>query len=832
MKALLILMAANATAADFARDVAPVLEKRCLMCHGAAAQMAGLRLDSREAAFRVIKPGASAQSKLIEMVEGRGKTPMPPSGPRLTAVDISAMREWIDAGAPWPESAPKSTRPGHWSFQTIARPEPPQVRAESWARNAIDRFVLARLERESVEPSAEASKRTLVRRLYLDITGLPPTPGQVAAWLADNRADAYERLVDSLLESPHYGEKWARHWLDLARYADSDGYEKDNVRPHAWRYRQWVIDALNADMRFDRFTIEQIAGDLLPGATVDQRAATGFHRNTLTNREGGVNLEQFRTEAVKDRAATVGTVWLGLTVGCAQCHDHKYDPITQREFYSLYGFFNNADEVNIDAPMAGEMGPYLTALPEYRRKRRELLGKYGVFEHMPAWEARMREARANPGKWTDWDHAYDALQKYLDNGDGLLDTPAAKRTEKQAATFEDHFVINYHRVISKELWKDLKFPELRKQLDALRAEFPALSEAQAIEERAAATRRKNFVHVRGDYRKHGAEVGETTPGFLPPLPAGPANRLALARWLVSIENPLTARVTVNRIWQEYFGRGLVRTADDFGMQGERPSHPELLDWLAARFVDSGWRVKDLHKLIVTSAAYRQASQARPDIEQRDPDNRLLSRQSRLRLPAELVRDSALQVSGLLYPAIGGRSVRPPQPKGVAELTYGNGVKWNESTGRDRYRRGLYIHFQRTAPYPQLMNFDAPDANVAACKRDRSNSPLQALNLLNDPVFTEAARSLAVRVLEDRSAAGFDARVRYAFELCFARQPSLSERETIAQYYRAQTAIYEMDRASAEAWFPLELPGASRVEAAAWAGTASVLMNSDEFITRE
>ncbi len=828
-----LVMAGLLGGAVFASGV-PVLEKRCFVCHGAKTQMANLRLDSREAALRVIKPGSSAESKLVSMIEGRGKNVMPPSGPRLTAAEIKTIRDWIDAGAAW--TAPTGAAaeaPKHWSFQPVARPKPPIVRNEAWVRNEIDRFILARLERESITPSVEAAKRTLIRRVSLDLTGLPPSPGQVAEFLADNRPDAYERLVGSLLESPHFGERWARPWLDLARYADSDGYEKDYVRPHAWRYRQWVIEALNNDMPFDRFTIEQIAGDLLPNATPEQRAATGFHRNTLTNREGGINIEQFRTEAVKDRAATAGTVWLGLTMGCAQCHDHKYDPVTQREFYQLYAFFNNADEVNIDAPMQGEMGPYLAAVPEYRAKRRELLEKYRVPELQPGWEAKMKEARANPGKWTDWDHAYDALQKYLDNSDTIIDIPDARRTEKQADSMADHFVINYHRVISKELWKELKFPELRKQLNELAANFPALTEAQTIAERPAAMRRKTFVHVRGDYRKNGAEVVEGVPGFLPPLPNGAErNRLALARWLVARENPLVARVAVNRVWQEYFGRGIVRTSEDFGTQGERPSHPELLDYLAARFVDSGWKVKDLHRFIVTSAAYRQSSQTRPELEQRDPDNRLLARQSRLRLPAELVRDSALSVSELLYPAIGGKSVRPPQPKGVAELAYGNSVKWNESPGRDRYRRGLYIHFQRTVPYPQLMLFDAPDANVAACKRDRSNTPLQALNLLNDPVFVEAARALSARVLREAPDADLDGRIRHAFEICAHRPPSRSERETLAQYYRQQTGIFEKDTAAAELWSPLELPGVSRVEAAAWTGVASVLLNLDEFITRE
>jgi hypothetical protein len=812
---------------DFVQYVSPILESRCLGCHGAKMQMAGLRLDSRNALGKVVVPGSSGASKLIAMVEGRGSSPMPPTGSRLAPKEIATLKEWIDSGADWAGPATIGSVASHWSFRPIVRH--PSIAG----RNPVDHFVHARLEREKITPAPEASKRVLVRRLFLDLTGLPPSPQETDAFLSDNRPDAYERLVDSLLASPHFGERWARPWLDLARYADSDGYEKDYVRPHAWRYRQWVIDALNSDMPFDRFTIEQIAGDLLPNATIDQKVATGFHRNTLTNREGGVNLEQFRTEAVKDRAATVATVWLGLTAGCAQCHDHKYDPISQKEFYSLYAFFDNADERNIDAPLAGEMGPYLAGLAEYRRKRTELLKQYRVLELQPPWEAQIIEARANPGKWTDRDHAYDAVQKYLDHSDEILDIPLAQRTEKQADSMTDHFVINYHRIISKELWIELKFPELRKKLDALKLEYPALTEAQTIAERAPSNRRTSFVHNRGDYRKHGPTVQPGTPAFLPPLLTSDRSRLALARWIVAPENPLTARVAVNRIWQEYFGNGLVRTPDDFGTQGERPTQPELLDALAARFLDSGWRVKDLHRLIVTSSVYRQSSQARPELDQRDPDNRLLARQSRQRLPAELIRDSALSVSGLLYPAIGGKSVRPPQPKGVAELAYSGSVKWTESTGRERYRRGLYIFFQRTVPYPQLMNFDAPDANTAACRRERSNTPLQALNLLNDPVFTEAARGFATRILQETPVGvPVERRIRHAFELALSRPPNDSEQQSLVDYFHQQKSIFEKDPDFAAKWFPIQMPGFTRAEAAAWAGAASVLLNLDEFITKE
>ena len=831
---------------DFKQQIAPILQ-RCHACHGAAQQMNGLRLDRRGDAMRggysgpVIKAGNSAASRLILLVAGReeGKI-MPPVGDKLTAREIGLLRAWIDQGVGWPEekgtevaaqpSAARDEKLSHWSFQPLRQVTPPPVRNQAWVRSPVDQFVLARLESEGIEPSPEADKVTLLRRLSLDLTGLPPTPGEVADFLTDNRPDAYERKVDRLLESPHYGEKWARQWLDLARYADSDGYEKDRVRPHAWRYRHWVIDALNRDMPFDQFTIEQIAGDLLPKASAEQKAATGFHRNTLTNREGGINIEQFRFEQVVDRTNTVGTVWMGLTVGCAQCHDHKYDPISQKEYYQLFSFFNSAEEVNVEAPLAGEMGPYLQALPEYRKKRSELINQYGVPPLQAAWEEQMLQAAANPGKWTDWDHAYDAFQKYLDAGDKILRTPRSQRTEKQTAALTDHFVENYHRVISKEREKELKFKELLKQLRELDASFPALSEAPAITEEPVA--RKTHVHIRGDWRNAGVAVGPGTLAVLPPLPADArVSRLTLAKWLVAPNHPLTARVTVNRVWQEYFGRGLVRTSEDFGTQGEKPSHPELLDWLAAGFQQSGWSLKTLHKRIVMSATYRQSSTFRPELQGRDPGNTLLARQTRLRLPAELIRDSALAASGLLYPAIGGRSIRPPQPAGLTDLGYASQLRWQESQGRDRYRRGLYILFQRTVPYPQLANFDAPDSNVAACRRTRSNTPLQALNLLNDPVFVEAAQALAARTLRE-APVEFSSRAQHAFRLVLVRAPSPKEQDWLAEYYQRQLQALEKEPAMATALAPSEVAGATPAEAAAWTALSSVLLNLDEFITRE
>ena len=833
---------------DFKLDVAPLLEGRCLTCHGPQQQMNGLRLDRREDALRggysgpVIRPGKSAESRLIHLVGGLVEgIVMPKTGRRLTSQEIGILRAWIDQGAEWPvDGSPLSVssrkqadgsrvpRSSHWAFQPIQQPPVPSVGSQTWARNGIDGFILDKLETQRLTPSPEADKSTLIRRLSLDLIGLPPTPPELEEFMADTSEDGYEHLVDRLLDSPHFGERRAMSWLDVARYADSDGYEKDRPRPHAWRYRRWVINAFNDDMPFDQFSVEQIAGDLLPDATTEQTVATGFHRNTLTNREGGVDIEQARFERVVDRANTVSTAWLALSIECAQCHDHKYDPITQKDYYQFFAFFNNAEEVDVDAALPGEMGPYMRTRPEFEKRRSGLLEEYGVPELQPRWEERMRQAAVDPGKWTDWDHAFDALQKYLDNGYGILQTDPARRTPKEKKGLTDHFVINYHRVISRERREELNFQELRKKIEELDTTYPALSQAQSIAE--SGEQRKSHIHVRGEYGRKGTEVQPGTPAFLFPLPPGPRpSRLQLAQWITSPENPLTARVFVNRMWQELFGAGLVKTSEDFGTQGEHPSHPRLLDWLASEFVNKGWSVKQTIKLMVMSSTYRQSSRSRPELEARDPDNSLLARQSRLRLPAELIRDSALAVGGLLYPAIGGRSVHPPQPSGVTELAYADAVQWQESQGKDRYGRGLYIHFQRTVPYPFLMNFDAPNTNVTSCRRDRSNTPLQALNLLNDPVFLESAQGLAERTLREAKES-FEDRLHHAFRLCLARHPDSSEVARLSDYFQRQREM--VDEASAKALMPISLPNVSRAQSAAWVGLASVLLNLDEFITRE
>jgi hypothetical protein len=822
---LLVLTAiASAQSPDFVRDIEPIFKKKCVACHGTAQQMNGLRLDNGSDALRggysgpaIVKTN-SASSKLIERVSStKDGFRMPPAGPPLSPGEIRALTAWIDAGAVWPSSAVQPVaerrKSAHWAFQPVRRSPAPLVKRSAWVRNPIDSFVLARLEKEGLAPSPEASKETLLRRLSLDLTGLPPTPPQIAEFIGDTRPDAYERQVDRLLASTHYGERWARLWLDLAHYADSDGYEKDQARPYAWRWRNWVIDALNRDLPFDRFTTAQLAGDLLPARTVDQWVATGFLRNTLTNREAGVDREEARFEQIVNRTNTVSTTWLGLTVGCAQCHDHKYDPISQKDYYQMFAFFDSVDEENIDAPMPGELGPHLAALPEYASKREALLAEYHVPELFPQWEAKIREAIDHPGRSPEWDFSLTSMKAMFDNAVKVVKRDAAQRTPAQQKRLVDYFIVRTGAAPGLDKDKLARFKELRDKLQKLDREFPDLTQAPVVVEDPAAEQAR--LRVKGDWRRPGIPVEKDTPSVLPVLTAaGKSDRLALARWLTSKDNPLTARVNVNRAWQEFFGRGLVRTSEDFGTMGEKPSHPELLDWLAAEFMND-WSMKRLHKTIVMSATYRQSSNARKDTETRDPDNSLLARQARLRLPAEVVRDGALSVSGLLDTRIGGPSIRPPQPAGVAELGYSNSIKWVASAGQDRYRRGLYIHFQRTTPYPMLMNFDAPDSNVACSRRLRSNTPLQALNLMNDEVFFEAAQALAWRI-EQEAPAELGRRLDYAFRLAIGRAPSDPERQRVAQYHDEQARLFAKEGS----------------KLSPWVGVARVLLNLDEFITRE
>jgi hypothetical protein len=823
---------------DFAQDVKPVLMKHCAACHGPDKQRGSLRLDSARGALAggsagpAVVAGKSASSLLVKAVLGIDDVKaMPPKGPRLSPAEVGILRKWIDEGAKVPAGeALARTKSKHWSFQKVVRPPLPIVKGRgptgAWPRNAIDRFVLARLEKEGIAPSPEADRVTLLRRLHLDLTGIPPTPAQVDAFLADRRPGAYERVVDRLLASPHYGERWGRHWLDQARYADSNGYSIDAPRS-IWKYRDWVIAALNADMPFDRFTVEQLAGDLLDKPTPEQRIATGFHRNTQINEEGGIDLEQFRVEAIVDRTNTTGSVFLGLTVGCCQCHDHKFDPLSQREYYQLYAFFNSVDDRRLDLLTEDVQRKRKAALAEVQRLEKELLRLDGITEaKLEQWEGSLSaESRKK-------------LPKAIQN---ILAIAVNGRSERQHQVLLDayrrvtevgHVVGGLSGPLALAAQTHLLQSRIRleKAIAQAKRMVPTLTTTLVVNERKMP--RMTTIQLGGDFLRKGATVAPDVPAVLPPLAGKPKRtRLDLARWLVDGKNPLTGRVLVNRIWQQYFGLGLVETDNDFGTQGTRPSHPELLDFLADEVVRRGWRLKELHRLIVTSATYRQSSLARPELRTRDARNLLLARQNRLRLEAEEVRDVALSASGLLTQTIGGPSVYPPQPTGVYSFTQVPRT-WTASVGPDRYRRGMYTFFWRSAPHPGLIVFDAPDATTACTRRNRSNTPLQALTLLNDQAFLECARALAGRILSESK--GDDGeRLAHGFRLAVSRLPTQREQTILTDLLRRQKQALAGNAAEARTLVQgSTLPEASAAERAAWVQVARVLLNLDELITRE
>jgi hypothetical protein len=807
---------AEDAAVDYLGDVKPLLAKHCVVCHGAEKPRAGLRLDTAAAALQggtsgpSVVPGQPDESELLLAVLGEGSGErMPLKRAPLTDGEVAILRAWIEAGAPAPESEAPSPPPAtHWAFEPPRRPEVPRVKDSAWTRNAIDRFILARLEEKGLSPSPEADRAFLLRRASLDVIGLPPTPAEIDAFTRDPSPWAYERAVDRLLASPHYGERWGRLWLDAARYADSNGYSIDAPR-QIWKYRDWVLSALNADKPFDEFTIEQLAGDLLPEATLDRKVATGFHRNTPINQEGGIDVEQFRVESVIDRVNTTGTVWLGLTVGCCQCHDHKYDPITQREYYELFAFFNNCDEPDLPVATPEEIVRKQAVEAEIDSYLRGIEADAELLQQQKAWEDSLDMV---------------ARQKQSQEVREAFGVPFEKRTP-------DNNRVIFAAYIDMTKEQDGLAAEARRHVAALRKKMPKIVTTMVVQEREQDPRVTRLLQG-GDYTRPGDEVRPGTPAALPPLRGEdggrPPNRLDLARWLVDPGHPLTARVTVNRLWQVYFGRGIVETDADFGTQGAPPSHPELLDWLATELIRAGWSLKAIHRLILTSAAYRQSSAARPELAAVDPDNRLLGRQSRLRLEAELVRDAALVSSGRFFPALGGPGVFPPQPDGVMSLGQMR-RDWDADTGPNRYRRGLYIYFWRATPHPLLTVFDAPDATKTCTRRVRSNTPLQALTLLNDEAFFEFARALAGRVLAE-GPADEPGRIDLAFRLALGRTPDATESRRLAGLLDAQRAGF---RADPEAAARLAPDGAADpAEAAAWTAVSRVLLNLDEFITRE
>jgi hypothetical protein len=1023
----ILLSGADAKGIDFNRDIRPILSDNCFACHGPddTTRMAGIRLDTKEGALAALRQGKPEQSRIyLRMAHADPKRRMPPpsTGRTITPQQIELVKRWIEEGAEWKM---------HWAYEKPQRAPLPAVKNRKWVKNAIDHFVMAKLEQEKVTPNSEADRVTLLRRLSFDLTGLPPTPAEVDAFVKDKSANAYEKQVDRLLASPHYGERMAMPWLDMARYADTHGFHIDSHRD-MWPWRDWVIKAFNTNLPFDRFTVDQLAGDLLPNATLEQKIASGFNRNHMINYEGGAIPDEYLVEYVADRAETTSTVWMAMTMTCARCHDHKYDPIKQKDYYRMFAFFNGVKEKGLDG-RDGNADPFLR-LPSAEQEKRlaELTARISAREAelaeektkpgLEKWEARrmavldfaapasLREGmvahyemdgtvydhsgasrhglvlRGEPGPvqtsvgkatlfatpshvrlaefaagdeysvamwlvqghhepqtilqqrgrlrvWWDASEPLPHLRRgahlhvetpgaHLRTRDRLVQneqyhaaiqhtaaggvtiringeavpvvretgssvrageggrleigqaadteesngfrgriadlwlhnrvlteqelrhlaihhrvahmvaTPGAQRAKELTARLRDYYLRHAAPAEQRTAWLDLL--DLRAQKAALDDAIPNTMIMAEMDKP-----RDTFVLARGDYRNHGEKVTPNVPAVLPPLPGGKPDRLALAKWLVDPQHPLTARVAVNRYWQNYFGIGLVKSSENFGTQGDPPSHPELLDWLATEFVRTGWDVKAMQKLIVMSATYRQSSKATPELVERDPENRLLARMSRFRLPAESVRDNALAVSGLLNRKIGGPSTYPYQPAGIwEEISRGeifSAQVYKESKGEDLYRRGMYWFWKRTAPPASLSTFDAPDREKCVARRSVTNTPLQALVLLNDPAYVEASRVLAQNVIRE---AGSDAakRIAVGFRKVTGRAPEAAEAKILAELAAKQMTRYSRDEQAAKALLAIgEAPVDGRIpatELAAWTNVATVLLNMDEAVTKE
>ena len=1033
---LVLTLAAAARAedpVDFARDVKPILEARCYACHGDKKQESELRFDRRDAAMTggvggaVIAPGKSTESSLIERITSADKdVRMPPEGDPLTAEQIDVLRRWIDQGASWPDEHagqvedPLAKKRAHWAFHVPARPAAPAVQNTVWPRNDIDRFILARLEQEGLAPSPEADKVTLLRRLSLDLIGLPPTIEEVDAFLADTSDDAYQKQVERLLASPHYGERWGRHWLDAARYADSDGFEKDKSR-NVWMYRDWVVGAFNRDLPYDQFIIQQFAGDMLPNATQDQIVATGFLRNSMLNEEGGIDPEQFRMEAMFDRMDAVGKSVLGLTIQCCQCHSHKFDPITQEEYYRLFAFLNNDHEPQrvVYTPQELMQVEQLTrSMRENDERLREVHRDWAdrmaawevtVRDNQPAWEVlrpdvyedtgggaklsllsdnsmlcagyapthcdfkaegktslqritalrletltdpnlprhgpgrsfkgtfaltefKVQVAPANepdkkqdvkivsatadysqpvrdlepnfddrsgkhrvvgpiemaidgkeetawgidagPGRSNQSRKAVFRFEKPLEFPDGAIITVTMSQehggwnsddhqnnllgririslTDADGEVVADPLPAKVREIIAKpaaerspeqtdavfRYWRTTvpEFADANAEVEALWQQWPPGTTALVLEARDEA--RDTRILKRGNFLDPTDAVTPGVPAILHQLPEGaPLTRLTFAQWLADRRSPTTARVFVNRMWQAYFGTGIVATSEDLGTQCEPPSHPELLDWLASEFMARDWSIKEMHRLIVNSATYRQSSHVSEELLAKDPYNRLLARGPRVRVEGEVVRDIALAASGLLNPELGGPSVFPPVPASLLTLSYAP-ITWPEETGPNRYRRALYTYRRRSMPYPALQNFDTPNADFSCVRRQRSNTPLQALTTLNEIVFVECAQHLALEMARSGGATD-DERIDYAFRRCVSRRPTDEERAAL------KSLMEKQEQRFAEGWAspwqvatgkespPEELPsGVTPVKLAGYTVVARVVLNLDETITKE
>jgi hypothetical protein len=833
----------SATKVDFNHQIRPILTENCFKCHGPddGARKANLRYDVRAEALKPAKsghvpivPGAPDKSELIARITARSpEKRMPPvqTGKKLNSAQIDLLQRWIAEGAVYAK---------HWAYVKPMRPALPDVKNRSWPINAVDQFILARLEREELKTSPAADRYTLIRRLSLDLTGLPPTIGEVDRFVNDGSPTAYDGLVDRLLESDAFGEHWARMWLDLARYADSTGYADDPSRT-IWAYRDYVIRSFNANKPFDRFTLEQIAGDLLPECTEEDEIATAFHRNTMTNNEGGTDDEEFRNAAVVDRVNTTMSVWMATSMGCAQCHHHKYDPISQQEYFRLFAILNHTEDA--DRPDEAPVLKLFTKrqkeqLAGYQREKEEIQTKFKTPTPQSAaqqadWERRFPlelvwgEAlgyRRSPISDSEREAEYAGTPaSVLD----ALATPAKTRNEGQQATVTEW----YHGHLAPELKMEReRFVELEKLIAQVEP-----NTVPVMREQKPAKRRNTHVQLRGNFRVFGEEVTEGVPAVFHPLPSGAAtDRLALGHWLVDEENPLTARVIANRLWEQIFGTGIVRTSEDFGAQGDLPTHQELLDWLATELVAQKWDMKSFLRMLVTSATYRQSSRVTPELEERDPNNLLLARGPRFRMSAEEVRDQALFVSGLLSRKMYGPPVRPPQPASELTAAFGSSLDWKTSEGEDRYRRAVYTEWRRTSPYPSMATFDAPNREVCALRRPRSNTPLQALVTLNDPVYFEAAQALGRRIAA--KAGSLAAKAEYGFRLCLARPALEEELRKIVSFYQSTREQYEHNVESAEemAMDPFgNIPeGGDIFDLSAWCAVGNVLLNLDEVLMRK
>ena len=751
---------------DFRRDIRPILSNHCFQCHGPDEQQhqTNLRLDTHDGALVeldsggfAIVPGNRGASQLLSRIASHNddsRMPPPETGKRLTNVQIDLLGRWIEQGATWTS---------HWAYEKPISPELPDVTDATWPEGAIDCFVLARLEQEGLRPSVAVDRYTLARRVFLDLIGLPPSLGDVETFVDDDRPNAYTRFVDRLLASPHYGEHRALRWLDLARYADTEGYDQDTTRDVS-AYRDWVIQAFNQNMPFDQFTIEQLAGDLLPDALIKHKVATGFHRNTMSNRESGTVIEEHRVASVVDRINTTMTVWMGTTLGCAQCHSHKFDPFTQTDYYQLFAFFNNTEDEIVPGTLQHErqfVGPKIK-IPTAAQRRQ------------------IKEIESQL-----------ALLKLATQQDGLSKNDLAKISEK-ISTFEK------------------KRPSLRTALVMVERDKP----------------RDTHVLIRGSYQNKGRQVSPGVPSAWHPWPVEkPRNRLGLAHWLVHPDNPLTARVMVNRLWAQRMGRHLVETSEDFGSQGSPPTHPRLLDFLATQLVLCSWNCKAIDRLIVTSATYRQTSSADESMREKDPDNRLYTRGSAFRIDAETIRDNALAISGLLNRTIGGASVKLDRDP----------VQREKTPNPAQFRRGLYSFIQRNDPNPMPILFDASTRNVCVVRRTRTNTPLQALTLLNDRTFFACAARLAQRLILEIDG-DVPTRAAYGFRLCVARPPKPRELTALVNLYLRNFKIFRNNPQAAEQVVAENLPGlhfssADVTELAAWSVVGNALLNLDETITR-